>query len=394
LTMHVTFICCPFQTSYGWYAESLKQAVERKTGSAIDWVASNCGCGDPIEVGKRFQTQDCEYFELPHVRAYESKTAWKRWARVRVRHFSYLFRAWRYQNLSKDSELIHFQQILNAYGSSVVFHWLKQHSKAARVITVHELDSYQVQFPEKNKLYNKADAIIVHCDELKRKLADFGVQPDSIHVVFQGASLPEFVDDKPREGLVFYGGHKLMSGKGIRTLFKAMAILKERLDGNAPALKVHGHYGDRVPEEAQRLAEQFGVADKIVWLKQLSMNDMVQLYQTSLLLVLSYTGGFAGLPAAVAAGNRLPVVSTPKAGIPDHLGECGVWVEEENPQDLAERILELLNDPARRCEIGAKLRKRAELYLNWDSIADRTLAVYASAVKNKSNRTALGTQVR
>ena len=115
---------------------------------------------------------------------------------------------------------------------------------------------------------------------------------------------------------------------------------------------------------------------------------------TSLLLVLSYTGGFAGLPAAVAAGNRLPVVSTPKAGIPDHLGECGVWVEEENPQDLAERILELLNDPARRCEIGAKLRKRAELYLNWDSIADRTLAVYASAVKNKSNRTALGTQVR
>ena len=383
--MQVTFICCPFQTSYGWYADSLRRAIEKRTGDAIQWVASNCGCGDPIEVGKRFQIRDCAYFELPHVGTYESKTVWKRWARVRVRHWSYLLRAWRYRRLSGNAQLIHFQQILNAYGSSVVFHWLNQHSNAARVITIHELDTYQLQFPEKNKLYNKADAVIVHCEELRQKLIGLGVQPDRIHVVLQGASLPEFADENPREGLVFYGGHKLMSGKGIQTLFEAMAILKERLGANAPSIKIHGHYGDRAPEEARQLAEQFGVADKVVWLNQLSMDDIVRLYQASLLLVLPYTGGFAGLPSAIAAGNRLPVVSTRKAGIPDHLGECAVWIEEQNPKQLAESILELLNNNSRRCEIGARLRKRAELYLNWDAIADRTLAVYAGALRHKPN---------
>jgi len=386
--MRVTFICCPFQTSYGWYADSLRRAIEKKTGQAIQWVASNCGCGDPIEVGKRFQIHDCYYFELPHVRPYESKTAWKRWARIRVRHWSYLFRARRYRNLSKNAELVHFQQILNAYGSSVVFHWLSQPSSAVRVITIHELDYYQLQIPEKNGIYNKADAVIVHCNDIRQKLIRLGVQPERIHVVLQGVDLPEFTDENHRDGLVFYGGHKLMSGKGIQTLFEAMSILKQRLGADLPTLKIHGHYGDRVPEAALQLAQRFGVADKVLWLNQLSMEDIIPLYQTSLLLILPYTEGFAGLPASVAAGNRLPVVCTRKAGIPDHLGEYGVWMEEENPQQLAECVLELLNNHSRRCELGAKLRKRAELCLNWDIVADRTLSVYASALSRKSKRTA------
>jgi len=78
---------------------------------------------------------------------------------------------------------------------------------------------------------------------------------------------------------------------------------------------------------------------------------------TSLLLVLPYTGGFAGLPAVVAAGNRLPVVCTRKAGIPDHLGECGIWIEEQNPKQLAVRILELLNNNSLRCETGQNCEK-------------------------------------
>ena len=62
-----------------------------------------------------------------------------------------------------------------------------------------------------------------------------------------------------------------------------------------------------------------------------------------------------------------------------------VWIEEQKPKQLAECILELLNNNSWRREIGAKLRKRAALYLNWEAIADRTLAVYADALKHKPN---------
>jgi glycosyltransferase involved in cell wall biosynthesis len=113
------------------------------------------------------------------------------------------------------------------------------------------------------------------------------------------------------------------------------------------------------------------------------VEDIVRQYQSSLVCVLPYTGSFAGLPASIAAANQLPVVCTRNAGLPDHLGECGVWVDEENPEQLTERIIELLGSEQLRREIGARLLKRAEDFLQWDVIAERTLRVYREAVENK-----------
>jgi hypothetical protein len=41
--MRMTIICCPFKTSFGSYANSLKAAIENKTGETVQWVGSNCG---------------------------------------------------------------------------------------------------------------------------------------------------------------------------------------------------------------------------------------------------------------------------------------------------------------------------------------------------------------
>jgi glycosyltransferase involved in cell wall biosynthesis len=278
---------------------------------------------------------------------------------------------------------VHLQQILNAYGSSVVFHWLNQPSKAARVVTIHELDAHQIEFPERNRIYNKADGIIVHCQEMKRALVDLKVRADRIHVVLHGAEIQLPEQHNHRDGIIFYGGHKLMTGKGLETLFEAMSILKQRLGPGSPELRIHGHYSDEVPEEAKQLALRLGIADKLVWLNQLTMDEIVQQYRSCILLVLPYTGSFAGLPVAIAAANGLPVVCTKKAGIPDHLGECGVWIDEGNAGQLAERVMELLGSEQLRREVSLKLRKRAKEFLGWDVIADRTLEVYESALKNR-----------
>jgi len=55
--MRMTIICCPFKTSFGSYASSLKTAIESKTGETVQWVGSNCGCGDPIEKSRQFLMQ-------------------------------------------------------------------------------------------------------------------------------------------------------------------------------------------------------------------------------------------------------------------------------------------------------------------------------------------------
>jgi glycosyltransferase involved in cell wall biosynthesis len=382
--MQMTMICCPFKTSYGSYASSLMEAIERKAGSEVKWVASNCGCGDPIEVGRNFQAGQCDYFEMPIIGDFRSKDAWKRRLRGKARNAISYFRAKKFANLAKSAEVIHFQQILNAYGSNVVFHWLRQPSHATRIITVHELDGDQSESPERNKTYNLADGVIVHCEEMGKQLVDLGVSREKVHVVLHGATIPASLPETRREGIIFYAGHKVMSGKGIQTLFKAMSIIQQGMGTRAPVLKIHGHYGDTASEEARKLAAENGLESKIVWLNQLSAEEMVRQYQESLVCVLPYTRSFAGLPASVAAANRLPVVCTRKAGLPDHLGDAGVWVEEENPKQLAERIMELLSSPQLRQEIAARLLTRAQDYLQWDVIAERTLRVYEESAKRKA----------
>jgi len=132
-----------------------------------------------------------------------------------------------------------------------------------------------------------------------------------------------------------------------------------------------------------QLAAQHGVADKVVWLNQLPEEEALRLYQHSLLCVLPYTGSFGGFAASLAAACQLPIVCTRKAGLPDHLGDTAVWVDENSPEHLAERIIELLdNEPCRR-QLGNQLLKRAETFLRWDVIADQTLKIYEESMHKK-----------
>ena len=56
--MKITLIGCPFRTTYGGYISALRSGLERAAGSPVQWVASNCGCDDPIEclAGSRRKT--------------------------------------------------------------------------------------------------------------------------------------------------------------------------------------------------------------------------------------------------------------------------------------------------------------------------------------------------
>jgi glycosyltransferase involved in cell wall biosynthesis len=384
--MKIALICCPFKTSYGAYADSLRAELEKLGGNTVQWVGSNCGCGDPIETSRAFQTKDCSYFDMPILVDFRSKTPWKRKARGAARSVILYARAKRYAELSAGADVVHFQQILNAYGSKAVFPWLKRPSDAARVITVHELDPDQQERPETNLTYNLADAVLVHCEDLRQQLTKLGVQPEKVHVMLYGTNVPPPAPDALRDGIVFYGGHKLMTGKGIDTFFQAMAMVKERLGARMPRLKIHGHFGPVTPEGGKELAAANGLTEITDWLNQIDDQKIFTLYQHSLVCVLPFTGSFAGLPAAMAGICGLPMVCTRKAGLPDHLGESGIYIDEKNPQQLADRALELLTDQARWQRASDGILQRAQENLTWEVIARKTYNIYQQAIANRKKK--------
>jgi glycosyltransferase involved in cell wall biosynthesis len=92
-----------------------------------------------------------------------------------------------------------------------------------------------------------------------------------------------------------------------------------------------------------------------------------------------------GMPNAVleymAAG--LPVVATDLPGIRLALGEeASHWLAPEGDAEaLAERMLELMRDPALRGECGRRNRARAEAEFSVAALGERTLAVLREALR-------------
>ena len=134
--MKVSIIGCPFQTTYGEYIESLRSALERRLGTPVQWIGSNCCCGDPFRNSREFQSNDSVYFELrENIAGYSlvgySRDRSKRFLRAGVRSLSNARRAKRYADLASSANVIHLQQTLGAYGSDVVFRFLRRRANAA-----------------------------------------------------------------------------------------------------------------------------------------------------------------------------------------------------------------------------------------------------------------------
>ena len=395
--MKIALIGCPFQTTYGGYISSLRSGLERTTGSPVQWVASNCSCNDPIAIARRFQTQECDYFEMrseigPWDIIEYSPNPVKRALKFGVRYANNYLRAARHARLAAGADVIHFHQTENTYGSSVSFRLLQRHLAAARVITLHELDAEQTDSPAGNKTYNLADAVIVHDSLMKDKLVSMGVAADLVNVVCCGTDLADLADGEnvARDGIVFYGGHGLSKNKGLGVLLQAYRCLKDRLQA-VPRLRIHGHYGATTPPDAIEMAKQAGVAGDVEWLNDLPgeascTKEMARLYRRSQVCVLPFTGSFGGLAVGVAAANRLPIIATRSAGVPDHIGDLGIWISGKDPVELADRMAQVLGDEAMRQACGTRLRAHAEQHLGWDTVARETFNIYQSAAERAARR--------
>jgi glycosyltransferase involved in cell wall biosynthesis len=68
--------------------------------------------------------------------------------------------------------------------------------------------------------------------------------------------------------------------------------------------------------------------------------------------------------------------------------EASLYARRNDPDDFAAKIVELIDDPKRRAEMGAFGRRRVENELEWRYEAPKLLAAYASLWAPKPRWTA------
>jgi glycosyltransferase involved in cell wall biosynthesis len=154
--------------------------------------------------------------------------------------------------------------------------------------------------------------------------------------------------------------------KGLAELMQALAL--------APGwdLVVAGG-GDR--QRYRQLADSLGIGQSVHWL---GITPDVQLvYQLADAFVLPSSYETFSLVSFEAAASGLPVIATPVSGVRELIedGRNGFRIDRE-PQEIAERLRALAEDPALRVDMGRAARESA-LAFSWEEMVTRHSELYA-----------------
>ena len=207
----------------------------------------------------------------------------------------------------------------------------------------------------------------------------YEVYPDKVSVVFNGMDTDVFTKvDIPREKdtLLFVGNtedHK----KGIVYLLQALKMLPDHVKltivDEGPPLKL----------TATNLVKSIGVEDRVEFTGKVSIDELVRLYSSKSILVMSSLHEGFGLPAAEAMSCETPVVVTTSGALKEVVTpDCGILVPPRDPEAMKNAIQKLLKDDNLRKEMGQNGRKRAVDNFSWPVAAKNTLEVYKDVIKD------------
>jgi glycosyltransferase involved in cell wall biosynthesis len=150
-------------------------------------------------------------------------------------------------------------------------------------------------------------------------------------------------------------------------------------------LVIAGNDDEDYRPRLEEMARQAGIAERVVFLGPVSDAHKWALYEQAQLFILpSYSENFGNVVAeAMAMG--CPVAVTPEVGIAPFVQATGAGlVTSGEPAQLAAAIRELLADPQRRAEMGARGRDAARTKLSWNGVAAQAEDLYRSVVRTRA----------
>ncbi|MEO8156428.1 MAG: glycosyltransferase family 4 protein [Betaproteobacteria bacterium] len=214
-----------------------------------------------------------------------------------------------------------------------------------------------------------------------------GMTPDRVFVVRSGPSLERLKigppDDRLKCGRAHLVGYVGVMGRqeGIDYLLRAIQHLALGLGRT----DIHfGLVGGGTSLEAMKgLAAELGVGDFVTFTGRVSDTEMLAMLNTAAVCVnpdvaneMNDKSTMNKIMEYMALGK--PIVQFDLAEGRFSAQGASLYAKNNDSIDLALKIVELIDDPARRARMGAYGRRRVENELEWRHEAPKLLAAYAS----------------
>ena len=257
------------------------------------------------------------------------------------------------------------------------------------ITTVHDL-SYEDwhDMPERKKIIGErkknlrlSDRIICVSHATKARLLQLypWLRESSTHVVHHGwrpwTTPSESMVKRTRS--VLYVGNRRVAYKNFDTYVRAMGLLHSRARDVTFICAGGGAFSGR----EMCMIRRYGLEAVMKHREILSDEDLGRVYGESTVFVYpSKCEGF-GMPVLEAFAARCPVVLARAGALPEVGGDAAVYFDANNPDELANKVIRLLNSKQEQKKLVSQGARRLSAF-SWEKAFRETTEIYRDAFAN------------
>jgi glycosyltransferase involved in cell wall biosynthesis len=239
----------------------------------------------------------------------------------------------------------------------------------------------------------RSDAFVAMSQESRDELVDVGCSLKRILTVTNGIqllpknqSIPDDNSAKKKTYRSVFAG-RISSEKNLEVLIQAWSIVQKKVHFSCQ-LEIWGNGPQRI--ELEQLCSKMKLQDSVLFPGFVS-NVRQNLRDVDVFVLPSlFEGNSNAVLEAMEAG--LPIVATPVGGTAMQVGPEGrsLLFPVGDSLALADRLIQLIDDPHLRRHFGEAMAKRVKVYFDIDKIAEIYLRAYRTMVTDSHNLSTCG----
>jgi D-inositol-3-phosphate glycosyltransferase len=232
----------------------------------------------------------------------------------------------------------------------------------------------------------------LHADPAKIAIVPPGVDLNRFHLIDRAEAKAKLGIPCGEHTILFAG--RIEPLKGIDTLLLAMSILQERhpqaVENTTVAIIGGDPWADTLDAEMARLQSlrtELGIHDLVTFLGAKDQDILPWYFAVADMVVMPSHYESFGMVALEAMAMGTPVIASEVGGLAHLIQHSinGFHVPSRDPEALAARILQLLENPALRKQLGANASTYAKQYA-WEKIVQCMLNVYEGVMLQAATR--------